>query len=238
MKSSGRGTGAVWVRDGPCVGRCVTGDLTSSSQHQLLWNGLGSPVSHSQDQELYYWEALWAADKKRKQPMPNLCPLLLTRRNLGDFSLTEFPRAPLPSDLVSTLWESLMLLALTWWKVRKLLFGQKGEKEEPCLRHLCHPLTDQVGQELTWLSCPGMEVVLSDYLWDILTEEGLTVSSTSHYNSRGTSVISESMPSGRLLFWSLKESINLVVVPNFLNWKSYLGQILCHITPTALSAVV
>lgn len=97
---------------------------------------------------------------------------------------------------------------------------------------------DQVGQELTWLSCPGLEVVLSDCLWDILTEEGLTVSSTSHYNSRGTSVISESMPSGRLLFWSLKESINLVVVPNFLNWKSYLGQILCHITPTALSVVV
>ena len=122
---------AVWVRDGPCVGRCVTGDLTSSSQHQLLWNGLGSLVSHSQDQELYYWEALWAADKKRKQPMPDLCPLLLTRRNLGDFSLTEFPQAPLPSDLVSTLWESLMLLALTWWKVRKLPFWPKGRKRRP-----------------------------------------------------------------------------------------------------------
>ena len=38
------------------------------------------------------------------------------------------------------------------------------------------------------------------------------------------------MPFHRLLFWPFEESINsLFLIPNFLNQKSYLGQILWHL---------
>ena len=89
----------------------------------------------------------------------------------------------------------------------------------------------QVGQELKWLSCSGLEAALSNLLWEVLTEAGLTISSTGHCKFKGgPSVISESIPFGYFLFWSFEESINsLVVVPNLLNGKSYLGQTLWHL---------
>ena len=166
-----------------------------------MWSGLGSPVSCWKDQEPHYREALWAAGKNRKHSLPaprppphhsacevNLGWLFIDRDSMGSppSISTEYQ---LPSDLVSTHWESLVLLGLTQWEVWKLiLFKQKEEKDCPApphLRQLCHCLTDQVGQELIWLSCSGLEVVSSHRLWDVLTEEGLS-QERAVMNSRGT----------------------------------------------------
>ena len=84
-----------------------------------------------------------------------------------------------------------------------------------------------MGQELTQLSFSGLELVPSSLLSGTVTEEGLTFQTQAVTNSRGTPVVSESMPFGCLLFWSFEESINsLGLVPILLNQKSYLGQIL------------
>lgn len=37
-----------------------------------------------------------------------------------------------------------------------------------------HPPRAHVGQELMWLSSSGLEEVLSNLLWDMLTEKGLS----------------------------------------------------------------
>ena len=126
-----------------------------------------------------------------------------------------------------------MLSALTHQEIQTLLlFGQKEEREDPHLTQLCLSLVDQVGQELTWLSCSGLEVVLSELLWDGLTEERLSQAWLLQIQGDPPPVISEPTPFGHLLFWSFEESINiLVLVPNFLNGKPYLGQILCICVP-------
>ena len=133
----------------------------------------------------------------QEQETPTTRPLLprLARRNLSDSLSTKVPQALLPvsaqnpscpNNLVNNLQGSLRPLTLTQWEVCKLLlFSQKEEREDPHLRELCHPLRDQVGQELMWLSSSGPEVVLSNLLWDILTEEGLS-QAWAITNSRGT----------------------------------------------------
>ena len=109
-----------------------------------MWSGLGSPVSCWKDQEPHYREALWAAGKNRKHSLPaprppphhsacevNLGWLFIDRDSMGSppSISTEYQ---LPSNLVSTHWESLVLLGLTQWEVWKLiLFKQKEEKDCP-----------------------------------------------------------------------------------------------------------
>lgn len=98
---------------------------------------------------------------------------------------------------------------------------QKVEREDPCLQQLCHSLRDP--------SCSGTnvanEAVLSSLLWDIQTWERLS-QAQAFTNSRGEPQLHQRpRPCGCLLFWSSQVFINsLVLVPNFPNQKSHLGQ--------------
>ena len=92
-----------------------------------------------------------------------------------------------------------MLSALTGREVQKLLFNQR--RREKTLPQTAVPTpkgpswSGTHAAELLW-----PQVAPSHLLWDILTEEGLTVSKTqAATESRGTPVISESTPFRRLL---------------------------------------
>lgn len=130
----------------------------------------------------------------------------------------------------------LLVVLLTEWEVWKLvLFGQKEEREEPCLRQLCHSLKDQGGLKRTWLSYSGLEAVQSIPLWDILTEEEKTVWSTGHHEFKENPQLHHIS----CLFQSLEESITSLVsgskFPGFeILFGSNLVAFVCQwITPAA-----
>ena len=115
----------------------------------------------------------------------------------------------------------LLVVLLTEWEVWKfVLFGQKEEKEEPCLRQLCHSLKDQGGLKRTWLSYSGLEAVMSILLWDILTEEERTISSTGHHEFKEDPQLYHTS----CLFQSPEESINsLLAGSKFPEFEILLG---------------
>ena len=112
-------------------------------------------------------------------------------------------------------------------------FQAKGGKKRhsplptPCHRQLCHCLTDQVGQELIWLSCSGLEVVSSHHLWDVLTEEMLS-QARAVTNSRGTPQLYQSPRHLDASYYGLlRNPLSLMLVQNFLtcnlNWVKSCG---------------
>ena len=95
--------------------------------------------------------------------------------------------------------------------LKEILFTQihipleeKEEREEPCLRQLCHSLKDQGSLKWTWLSYSGLEAVPSILLWDILIEEEQTISSTGHHEFKEDPQLYHIS----YLFRSLEEPIN------------------------------
>ena len=63
---------------------------------------------------------------------------------------------------------------------------------------------DQTVRKLTWLSCSCPEAVPSKLLWDILTEEEQTISSTGHHEFKEDPQLYHTS----CLFQSPEESIN------------------------------
>lgn len=68
---------------------------------------------------------------------------------------------------------------------KALPFWSKGGKRKFPPYTAVALLNGQVGQELKGPSCSGLEAALSNLLWEVLTEEGLTISSTGHYKFKG-----------------------------------------------------
>lgn len=173
-----------------------------------------------------FYEVGWGAMK-----VVSLLPPLLMRQTLSD-SLSTSSRLP---SYISR--EHL----LPWWQGEDPLGNPptlsllpegspKGEqKRRACPTQPCHPSGTRWTRNLTWPGCSGSEAS-HPTSWRKFWLRGNGLMHWPLQIQGGPPFIAESMSSRGLLFWSSVESIHsLVLVPNFLNQKPYLAQILWHL---------